>query len=774
MVNFPAIFGGTCTNSSIDNRREGSYVASYRPTRVEEDGRNSEMKSISAMPIYKDKCHEELRSHDYEFHKVAGSNFSSIENQKGNASTRPTSCFGPNNSGFGFIKSTPSIFGFQVQETTRFCGSTVFGTQCRSGNRVRGGGLVTSSTFTFPPTNTTPSFQRSSVSTSVFQVGFNIKSPPSISSAPPLPPSSSLDTSFFGPNYLSTSKFQFNSTSASGTNSTLCGIQGSQGAIKPQSTAIGHHQGSRIKPYSPTPMFENKSVPKIQSISGMPVYKNKSHEELRSEDYELLQRNNKCCQSFGFKTSDSPQNIFNKSSLTFPFEKSKDLVTPNYTTSPFSQSPKPFPSAAFPFQHFELNPFPAKSQDLVIPNTTISTSSAFSPSPKPFSESQAFMPTNKPNPFPLIPSISNAFTAPSLSTYSLSLLSSSTVSPSTQSTSVSALGPWPSAPNASQPAGQTSLCLTAMGTEVGYQSIGGQEYVPANTVGMPSSLVVTPFSTRSEIHRPNTSVRHGISSLPGSDNLSYKRNNLSSNKRTSLLRIRHMSSRQNSLLAQKLRCSSTEPKVPFFCDEVDRPRTVARNSLSLPSSSDRECCEDNEVSSPSFRLNVNPTGLAGDEEDLSALSDVPALMPMLPNGGAYYTEPSLKELAAKEMAEPGSCSRVNDFVVGRLGYGSIRFVGETDVRGLNLGTVVRFDNREVIVYADDMKKPPVGQGLNKPAEVTLLDVKCISKKTGKQYVDGPRVQSYKEMLINKASEEGVEFVSYDPIQGELKFRVQHF
>ncbi|KAL6552304.1 hypothetical protein OROHE_007668 [Orobanche hederae] len=39
-------------------------------------------------------------------------------------------------------------------------------------------------------------------------------------------------------------------------------------------------------------------------------------------------------------------------------------------------------------------------------------------------------------------------------------------------------------------------------------------YVPASTVGMSSSLVVAPFSMRSEIHRPNTSVRHGISSLP--------------------------------------------------------------------------------------------------------------------------------------------------------------------------------------------------------------------------------------------------------------------
>ncbi|KAK8450285.1 hypothetical protein SEVIR_7G340584v4 [Setaria viridis] len=76
-------------------------------------------------------------------------------------------------------------------------------------------------------------------------------------------------------------------------------------------------------------------------------------------------------------------------------------------------------------------------------------------------------------------------------------------------------------------------------------------------------------------------------------------------------------------------------------------------------------------------------------------------------------EPSLEEFAAKECGEPGYCSRVKDFVVGRHGYGSIKFLGETDVRGLDLESIVEFNNREVIVYKDDSKKPPVGEGLNK-------------------------------------------------------------
>ncbi|XP_021900313.1 nuclear pore complex protein NUP98A isoform X2 [Carica papaya] len=154
-------------------------------------------------------------------------------------------------------------------------------------------------------------------------------------------------------------------------------------------------------------------------------------------------------------------------------------------------------------------------------------------------------------------------------------------------------------------------------------------------------------------------------------------------------------------------------------------------------------------------------------------ADIEALMPKLRRSD-YYTEPKIQELAAKERAEPGFCRRVSDFVVGRHGYGSIKFTGDTDVRRLDLESLVQFNNREVIVYMDDSKKPPVGQGLNKPAEVTLLNIKCFDKKTGQQYTEGPKVEKYKEMLKRKAEEQGAEYVSYDPIKGEWKFRVKHF
>ncbi|KAL8117089.1 hypothetical protein AgCh_015122 [Apium graveolens] len=68
---------------------------------------------------------------------------------------------------------------------------------------------------------------------------------------------------------------------------------------------------------------------------------------------------------------------------------------------------------------------------------------------------------------------------------------------------------------------------------------------------------------------------------------------------------------------------------------------------------------------------------------------------------------------------------------------------------------------------DENKKPPVGQGLNKAAEITLFNIKCVDK-AGNQHINGPKVDKYRKKLMKKAAEQGAEFVSYDPVQGEWK------
>jgi nuclear pore complex protein Nup98-Nup96 len=96
------------------------------------------------------------------------------------------------------------------------------------------------------------------------------------------------------------------------------------------------------------------------------------------------------------------------------------------------------------------------------------------------------------------------------------------------------------------------------------------------------------------------------------------------------------------------------------------------------------------------------------------------------------------------------------------------------VRGLDLESIIQFNKCEVLVYMDESKKPPVGQGLNKPAQVTLLNVKCVDKKTGQHYSDGPEVEKFEKRLKNKTEKQGAEFISYSTLKGEWKFQVQHF
>lgn len=57
-----------------------------------------------------------------------------------------------------------------------------------------------------------------------------------------------------------------------------------------QNTFGGQRGGSRVASYTPTPEVDSGSgtqpAGKLESISAMPVYKDKSHEELRWEDYQ--------------------------------------------------------------------------------------------------------------------------------------------------------------------------------------------------------------------------------------------------------------------------------------------------------------------------------------------------------------------------------------------------------------------------------------------------------------------------------------------------------
>ncbi|KFZ63494.1 Nuclear pore complex protein Nup98-Nup96, partial [Podiceps cristatus] len=140
----------------------------------------------------------------------------------------------------------------------------------------------------------------------------------------------------------------------------------------------------------------------------------------------------------------------------------------------------------------------------------------------------------------------------------------------------------------------------------------------------------------------------------------------------------------------------------------------------------------------------------------------------------YYTIPSMEELA-RFTNDRNECI-VTDFTIGRKGYGSIYFEGEVNLTNLNLDDVVHIRRKEVIVYPDDERKPPVGEGLNRRAEVTLDGV-WPTDKTSRCLIKSPErlaEMNYEGRLESVSRKQGARFKEYRPETGSWVFKVAHF
>ncbi|XP_025904918.1 nuclear pore complex protein Nup98-Nup96 isoform X2 [Nothoprocta perdicaria] len=140
----------------------------------------------------------------------------------------------------------------------------------------------------------------------------------------------------------------------------------------------------------------------------------------------------------------------------------------------------------------------------------------------------------------------------------------------------------------------------------------------------------------------------------------------------------------------------------------------------------------------------------------------------------YYTIPSLEELA-RLTSDRNECI-VSDFTIGRKGYGSIYFEGEVNLTNLNLDDIVHIRRKEVIVYPDDERKPPIGEGLNRRAEVTLDGV-WPTDKTSRCLIKSPErlaEMNYEGRLEAVSRKQGARFKEYRPETGSWVFKVAHF
>lgn len=172
--------------------------------------------------------------------------------------------------------------------------------------------------------------------------------------------------------------------------------------------------------------------------------------------------------------------------------------------------------------------------------------------------------------------------------------------------------------------------------------------------------------------------------------------------------------------------------------------------------------------------NVSDDGVGDNQSEISNQPHQPHPANIVLDRPGYFTIPSMQDLGAMTDAK-GDCN-VENFAIGRVDYGCITFPGFTNLANMNLDEIIHIRRKEVHVYPDDTKKPAVGQGLNKPAEVTLHRIWPTDKQTKSPITDPERIimMGYNKKLESATVEMGAQFIDYDPVTGSWTFKVKHF
>ncbi len=148
---------------------------------------------------------------------------------------------------------------------------------------------------------------------------------------------------------------------------------------------------------------------------------------------------------------------------------------------------------------------------------------------------------------------------------------------------------------------------------------------------------------------------------------------------------------------------------------------------------------------------------------------VSALVPKLTKAG-YDVTPSLESLSQMSEAD---LAAVPNFVVERIGFGSVAWDGAVDVRGVDLDSVVCIEAKAVEVYHKEEEsgsKPSVGMKLNRPAILTLHSV---YSKNGPDASKAEK-EKFERKIAKKTNEMGASLVLYDSDIGVWKLHVEHF
>uniref|UniRef100_A0A915Q2U3 Nuclear pore complex protein Nup98-Nup96 n=1 Tax=Setaria digitata TaxID=48799 RepID=A0A915Q2U3_9BILA len=255
------------------------------------------------------------------------------------------------------------------------------------------------------------------------------------------------------------------------------------------------------------------------------------------------------------------------------------------------------------------------------------------------------------------------------------------------------------------------------------------------------------------------------------------------NETTDNIRLATVSKADTGSVTTELTTNGRRTSVSFMLPPsenlmTDKPAVEEGRVFTSPQSLRRST----EVSSPvayseenvSNSLNLTNGSVINTSEDVPVLSVHPGGIVLTRQD--YECEPSLEQLAEMALNNKGICHIESGFTIRRLAFGSVFWPGPFDLQNVNLDKVVHFRQHEVIVYPDDSSKPPVGQELNRFAEVSLDRVWPRDKKT-KEYITDPlrlEEMGYRAKLERASLKMGAKFKDYRPETGTWVFTVPHF
>lgn len=140
----------------------------------------------------------------------------------------------------------------------------------------------------------------------------------------------------------------------------------------------------------------------------------------------------------------------------------------------------------------------------------------------------------------------------------------------------------------------------------------------------------------------------------------------------------------------------------------------------------------------------------------SRMADV-SKVPNLTKRG-YETEPAYNKICHMKEEE---LKAVESFTI-KNEWCKIRFEGYTDIRGLDLDKLILLERGKAEIYPEGTVKPPVGQGLNKEAQITFFNYGLKNKSNLDQWIS---------RFKSKASQINAIYLGHDLTEDSITIQV---